>query len=35
VLSDGSHQSTLLATWSAEDGLVIEVVEGGRDLTES
>lgn len=35
VLSDGSHQSTLLATWSAADGLVIEVVEGGRDLSES
>jgi len=35
VLSDGSHQSTLIATWDEGEGLVIETREGGLDLGES
>jgi hypothetical protein len=34
LLSDGSHQSTLTATWDDRDGLVIETLEGGLALTE-
>ena len=35
VLSDGSHQSTLIASWDSTEGLVIETREGGLDLTEA
>ncbi|MDJ0954582.1 MAG: hypothetical protein QNJ81_12970 [Acidimicrobiia bacterium] len=35
VLSDGSHQSTLIASWDSAEGLVIEIREGGLDFTES
>ena len=35
VFSDGSHQSTLLATWDSSDGLIIETIEGPFDLAES
>ena len=35
VLSDGSHQSTLIASWDSTKGLVIETREGGLDLTET
>ena len=35
VFSDGSHQSTLLATWNPSEGLTIETIEGPFDLTES
>jgi hypothetical protein len=28
VLSDGSHQSTLIASWDEEEGLVVETFEG-------
>lgn len=35
VLSDGSHQSTLLATWDAEEGLVVETTEGGVAISDS
>ncbi|MDJ0664309.1 MAG: hypothetical protein QNJ75_07090 [Acidimicrobiia bacterium] len=35
VLSDGSHQSTLVASWDDSEGLVIESREGGLDLTDS
>ncbi len=34
VLSDGSHQSTLVASWDSSEGLVIETREGGLDFTE-
>ena len=34
VLSDGSHQSTLIATWDSTEGLTIETVEGGLDLQD-
>ncbi|NNC92247.1 MAG: hypothetical protein HKN80_07110 [Acidimicrobiia bacterium] len=30
VLSDGAHQSTLIARWDDQEGLVIETREGGR-----
>lgn len=35
VFSDGSHQSTLMATWDSAEGLVVETFEGGLDLVES
>jgi hypothetical protein len=35
VLSDGSHQSTLIASWDSVEGLVIERTEGGLDLSEN
>ena len=35
LLSDGSHQSVLVATWSPQDGLVIETTEGGAGLVDS
>lgn len=35
LLSDGSHQSVLIASWSDEDGLVIEISEGSLGLTDS
>lgn len=35
VLSDGSHQSTLIATWDDNEGLAIETREGGLDLSGS
>ena len=34
VLSDGSHQSTLIASWDSTEGLVIDTQEGGLDLTD-
>ncbi len=34
VLSDGSHQSTLIASWDNTEGLLVEQREGGLDLTE-
>jgi hypothetical protein len=35
LLSDGSHESVLVASWSPEDGLVIETTEGGTGLVDS
>jgi hypothetical protein len=35
VLSDGSHQSTLIAVWDTVEGLLIETREGGLDRGES
>ncbi len=35
VFSDGSHQSTLVATWDPSAGLTVETIEGPFDLTES
>jgi hypothetical protein len=35
VLSNGSHQSTLVASWDPTDGLVIETTEGGVTRAES
>ncbi len=35
LLSDGSHESILTASWSTEEGLVIETSEGGIALSES
>ena len=35
VLSDGAHQSTLVASWDSSEGLVIDQREGGLDLTDS
>jgi hypothetical protein len=34
VFSDGSHQSTLIARWDNAEGLVLETIEGGRELGE-
>ena len=34
VLSDGSHQSTLLASWDKVEGLIVDTREGGLDFTE-
>jgi hypothetical protein len=34
VFSDGSHQSTVTAAWSDEEGLVVETKEGAIDQTE-
>jgi len=34
VLSNGSHQSTLAASWDPADGLVIETTEGGVNRSE-
>ncbi|MCP3997093.1 MAG: hypothetical protein GY722_18850 [bacterium] len=34
VLSDGSHQSTLLASWDPDEGLLVETREGGLDFTQ-
>ena len=34
LLSNGSHQSTLIASWDSREGLLIETREGGLDLTE-
>ena len=34
VLSDGSHQSTLFASWDSAEGLLIETREGGLDRGE-
>ena len=34
VLSDGSHQSTLVASWDNTEGLIVETDEGGLDLQE-
>jgi hypothetical protein len=35
VLSNGSHQSTMVASWDPTEGLVIETTEGGVTRTES
>ncbi len=35
VLSDGSHESTLIASWDSTEGLVVERREGGLDLGDS
>ncbi len=35
LLSDGSHQSILNASWSDDEGLVVETTEGGLGLAES
>ncbi|MCP4303927.1 MAG: hypothetical protein GY788_03405 [bacterium] len=35
LLSDGSHQSVLVAIWSSQEGLVIETSEGGAGLVDS
>jgi len=35
VLADGSHQSTLIASWDESEGLVVETREGGLDSTDS
>jgi len=35
VLSDGSHQSTLIASWDATQGLLIETREGGPDRADN
>ena len=34
IFSDGSHQSTLIARWDDTEGLVVETIEGGRELSE-
>jgi hypothetical protein len=34
VLSDGSHQSTLLASWDEVEGLIVDTREGGLDFTD-
>jgi hypothetical protein len=35
VFSDGSHQSTMIAKWDIEEGLVVETTESVINLTES
>ncbi len=35
VLSDGSHESMLIASWDDEEGLVVETREGGLTQDES